>query len=138
MTILRTVEVHLKWCWKLVGVDVCSPVARHDERPGRYRTTVREHRIGRDEPLRTRVHRRFPPQQLFDSVASDCRVVDQSPAVIGVRGEESEKACESVTYRVKAGDQKEEADVQELILRESFTVNSGRHKMREDILSGEG
>ena len=52
-------------------------------------------------------------------------IVDDHLAVLGVRGEERVRAGERVAHGVEPGDEEQEADVEDLLLREPLAVDLG-------------
>src|SRR5207249_608432 len=79
-------------------------------------------------------HRRLPPQQLFDRARDDGGVLDDLAAMVGMGGEEGVEARQRVADGVEAGDQEQEADVEDLLAGQLVAVDLGGEEVAEDVL----
>ena len=78
--------------------------------------------------------RRLPAQQLLDGVGDERRVLDQLAPVVGVLGQEREHAVERGRDGVEAGDEEQEADVQDVLAGEPVALHLGVEEVREQVV----
>ena len=78
--------------------------------------------------------RGLPAQQLLDGVGDERGVLDELAPVLGVLGQEGEHAVERGGDRVEAGDQEEEADVEDVLAGEAVALDLGVEEVREQVV----
>ncbi len=78
--------------------------------------------------------RSLPAQELLDGCRDDGRVLDDLPALVGILGQKGEEALQRVGNRVEAGDEKQEADAEDLVIAQPIATDLGQGEHAEEIL----
>ena len=115
-------------CWPrrssaITAVPSATLRARRAGRPGTSRCAARRSGTG-------------DSQRSSSSTAAGMIVgiVDDHPAVLRMRGEERVRTGERVAHRVEAGDEEQEADVEDLVASELLAVDLGLHEAGDDVV----
>ena len=78
--------------------------------------------------------RGLPPQQLLDGVGDELGVLHELATVLRVLGQEGEHAVQGGRHRVEAGDEEEEADVEDVLAGQPVALDLGVEEVREQVV----
>jgi hypothetical protein len=78
--------------------------------------------------------RRLPAEHLLDRGRDELGILDDLAAVVGVLGQVGEHAVEGGGDGVEAGDEEQEADVEDLVAGQAHAVDLGGEELAEQVV----